>query len=389
MNFDEMKDRRGRHATKWEAMAQRTGATAPDAIAMWVADMDFDAPDCVLQALRDEIDNGFMGYFGYPDPVNAAVCAWMETQHGWSTQPEWLRYTHGVVAAFACVLEAFSDPGDSLILFTPVYHAFFLKAQAMGREILQSPLVLRDGQYHMDLDALAKQLTGREKVAVLCSPHNPCGRLWTRQEIVALNAFCADHDLILLSDEIHMDLTFPGVPHLPTAIAAPEATERLITITAASKSFNIAGMETGFALIEDPALRARFDRAHKVLCGTPNRFGMVMTKAAFTHGADWREAVRRYLQENDRLWRDRIGALPGVSVMEMEATYLAWVDFAGTGMTPQETIKRLTQDARIGMSPGAQFGQGGESFHRFNFAMPRPRLIEAIERIEAAFSDLQ
>ncbi|MDJ0824129.1 MAG: PatB family C-S lyase [Rhodobacter sp.] len=388
MDFDTSKDRSGRHATKWDSMQGFCGLTPDTAIAMWVADMDFDAAPCIRAALQGEIDNGFLGYFGDPGPVNDTVCAWMADCHGWAVQPDWLRYTHGVVSGFAMVLEAFSDPGDAIVLFTPVYHAFFTKARNMGREILQSPLSLRDGQYHMDLEALAGQLTGREKIVTLCSPHNPGGRIWTADELRDLAAFCTAHDLILCSDEIHMDLAFPGARHLPTALAAPEATPRLVTITAASKGFNIAGGETGFAIVEDPDLRARFDVAHKHMGGTPNRFGMLMTKAAFSNGHDWSEAVRAYLAENFALWRARIDALPGISVMDMACTYLSWVDFSGTGMAPPETTRRL-HNAGIAMSPGAQFGRGGEDWHRFNIAMPRPLLTQAIERIEAAFGDLQ
>ncbi|MEM6322234.1 MAG: PatB family C-S lyase [Pseudomonadota bacterium] len=388
MNFDEIKDRRAIHSAKWGALGARTGATADDAIAMWIADMDFDAPDCVLQALRDEVDEGFLGYFGQDGPVNEAVCGWMAQRHGWPVEPSWIRYTHGVVAAFGSTLHAFSDPGDSIILFTPVYHAFFGKAASMDREVLQSRLVLQDGAYHMDLESLAGQLTGREKIAVLCSPHNPGGRLWSDAEIKALAAFCCEHNLIMLSDEIHMDLTFPGVSHRPSAVAAPESTPYLITITAASKSFNMAGMETGVTIIEDPDLRARFDASEKVLGGMANRFGMVMTKAAFTKGAEWSDAARAYIADNFAIWSSRVGALPGIEVMGMHATYLAWVNFEKTGLGIEEVTERLTQRARIGMSPGSQFGAGGDRYHRFNIAMPRARLMEAIERIEAAFADV-
>ena len=388
MNFDEIKDRRDLYTSKWGRMEQFCGVSPDTGIAMWVADMDFDAADCIRDVLQANIDAGFLGYGYHTDDVCAAICGWMKEQHGWTVSPDWIRFSHGVVAGFANVLATFSDPGEAVILFTPVYHAFFSKARAMGREILQSKLVLRDGQYHMDLDALAAQLTGNERIVTLCSPHNPGGRLWSADEIRALAAFCETHDLILCSDEIHMDLTFPGARHIPTAVAAPEATPRLVTITAASKGFNIAGGETGFVIIEDAALRARYDVIQGDRGSSPNRFGMQMTKAAFTDGAEWSAAVRAYLAENFALWRNRIGALPGIEVMDMSCTYLSWVDFSGTGMTPKETTGRL-HSAGIAMSPGAQFGDGGEDWHRFNIAMPRARLEEAIERIEGAFADLQ
>jgi len=223
---------------------------------------------------------------------------------------------------------------------------------------------------------------------VLCSPHNPGGRLWTGEEISALADFAEANDLILCSDEIHMDLCFPGAQHLPTAVAAPQSLPRLVTITGASKGFNTAGGETGFAIIPDDALRARFDVAFKSRGGTPNRFGMTMIKAAFTGASGWSDAVRAYIAENFRVWQERIGALPGVRVMNMSATYLSWVDFSGTGMSGDESLARI-RDAGIGATPGVVFGDGGSGWQRFNIALPRPLLMQAIERVETAFSDLQ
>lgn len=387
--FDRAPSGRGHHTQKWDDMERLHGVAAEDAIPMFVADMDFRAAPCILDALRAEVDRGYMGYFGQTDRVSAAVVGWMSDRHRWAFDPEILRYTHGVVAGFGMVLDAFSEPGDGVIVFSPVYHAFYGKARSMGREIVESPLHIRDGRFEMDLEALGDALKGHERILVMCSPHNPGGRLWTAEDLREVATFCERHDLLLLSDEIHMDLTFPGVSHVPTAVAAPGARARLVTLTAASKGFNTAGGETGFAIIEDDALRARFDLSHKSRGGTPNRFGMILTKAAFTDGAPWSEAVRAYLADNFALWRDRIGALPGIEVMDMQSTYLSWVDFRNTGCGAEEVRRRLNEDARVVMSPGTQFGTGGEGWHRFNIALPRPRLDVAIGRIEAAFADLQ
>ncbi len=250
------------HCSKWET-ALPEGATPEDMIQMWVADMDFRAAPCVIEALQQEVDRGYMGYFGDVKPVQEAVAGWMDRRHGWSFDRGTVRFTHGVIAGYANVIDAFSEPGDGVILFSPVYHAFYRKIAAMGREAVESRLVLRDGRYEMDLEALAAALTGRERIVTLCSPHNPGGRRWSVEEIRELADFCQAHDLILLSDEIHMDLTFPDVAHVPTAVAAPEATPRLVTITAASKGFNLAGGETGFAIIEEERLLERFDTANK------------------------------------------------------------------------------------------------------------------------------
>ena len=378
----------GQHCSKWETSVPE-GATPGDMIQMWVADMDFRAAPCVIEALQREVDRGFMGYFGDMTPVREAVAGWMSSRHGWSFDPSIVRFTHGVIAGYANVIDAFSEPGDGVILFSPVYHAFYGKIAAMGRKAVESRLVLGDGRYEMDLDTLAASLTGRERIVTLCSPHNPGGRRWSVEEIRRLADFCAAHDLILLSDEIHMDLTFPSVAHVPTAVAAPEAKPHLITITAASKGFNLAGGETGFAVIEDERLLARFDKSNKDRGGTPNRFGMIMTKAALTDGGDWSEAARAHIAGNYAVWKDRIGSIPGLQVMEMDSTYLSWVDFTGTGMSSEEIDRRVFDEARIVKSPGAQFGTGGESWNRFNLALPRTRLEKAIGRLESAFSDLQ
>ena len=389
IDFDMPLTIKGHHSQKHDDMGKYLGVSAKDAIPMWVADMDFAAADCILDALRAEIDTGFLGYFGDTAPVSQAACNWIATRHGWTPEPDWIAYTHGVVAAFGIVLEAFSDPGDSIVVFSPVYHSFFGKTRAKGREILESPLVERDGRFEMDLDTLAASLTGREKILVFCSPHNPGGRLWSADEIRAVASFCETHDLILISDEIHMDLTHPGAKHIPTITAAPDSKPRLVVLTAASKAFNIAGGETGMVIIPDAGLRATYQKAHAALGGTPNRFGMIMTKAALTDGGPWLDAARAYIVDNFALWRDRIGALPGIRVMDMQATYLAWVDFTDTGLDEDQINQRIGTVARIAASPGSAFGTGGALHKRFNVAMPRAHLTEAIERMEATFADLQ
>lgn len=388
-NFDAPIAVKGRHRLKYDDTEKFVGVDGEDVICMWVADMDFPAADCIRNALTAEIEDGFLGYFGDVKPVSDAACKWLADRHDWTPLPEWIHYSHGVVAGYATVLEAFTDPGDAVILFAPVYHSFFGKTRAKGREILQSPLIERNGRFEMDLDALAGSLTGNEKALILCSPHNPGGRLWSADEIRAVADFCEAHGLILISDEVHMDLTFPGAKHIATAVAAPDVLSRLVVLTAASKAFNIAGGETGLVIIPDDALRGTYQKAHAAHGGTPNRFGMVMIKAAFSDGADWLDDTRAYLAENFALWRERIGALPGIRVMDMQATYLSWVDFTDTGLDEDQINARIAIDARIATSPGPAFGKGGEQHKRFNLAMPRSRLIEAIERMEAAFGDLQ
>ncbi len=387
-DFDRQLELRGTHSSKYDAISTAFGRDDPDMIPMWVADMDFAVPPKIQETLRKEIDRGYMGYFTNPKPVAEAVANWYQSQHGWAVDPGWIRFTHGVVNGFGDALSTFTEPGDEVILFSPVYHAFFRQAEAMGRVVFESPLVERDGVFHMDLEALAAALTGRQKVLVLCSPHNPGGRLWTAEEVREVAAFCKQHDLWLISDEIHMDLVHPGAEFVPTAVAAPDCIDRLVVLTAASKGFNAAGGETGMFIVPDAKLRRRADKVLLDREASPNRFGMLMAKTAFSECGDWSEAVRAYLAENFRIFAERINALPGVSVMPMQATYLSWVDFSDLGMGDDELLKRLL-DAKVAPSPGTQFRQGGSGHMRFNVALPRPTLLEAISRIEGAFSDLQ
>lgn len=387
-DFDTPIALRGTHATKYDKIGDVYGVDDPEIIPMWVADMDFAAAPAIRAALQAEIDRGYMGYYGVNAPVDQAVANWYKTRHGWAVDPGCVRYTHGVVSGYGDTIAAFSEPGDGVILFSPVYHAFFRQVEAMGRVVVESPLVERDGVFHMDLEALANQLTGNERIVTFCSPHNPGGRIWSAEEIRALADFCAAHDLVLISDEIHMDLVFPGATFTPTAVAAPDCLDRLVVLTAASKGFNIAGGETGLMLVPDAKLRATLDRVILDRESSPNRFGMAMTRAAFAESADWSDAVCAYLAENFATFEARLNALPGVSVMPMEATYLAWVDFSALGMDDTELLARVL-DAKIAPNPGTQFRKGGSGHLRFNLALPKATLDEAISRIEAAFGDVQ
>ncbi len=388
-DFDEIIDRRRTHSMKWDMMEPLLGVSADDGLAMWVADMDFRPPASVTAALAQEIAQGVFGYFGDEVAYRAAITGWMARRHGWEVDPATILTTHGLVAAVGFCLQAFSEPGEGVILFSPVYHAFGRVIRANGRRIVESPLRLEDGRYRMDLDALASSLTGDERIVVFCSPHNPGGTVWTVAEQRALAAFCAAHDLLLISDEIHHDLVLGGARHVPMAVAAPEAQDRLVMLTSTTKTFNIAGVLTGNAIVADARLRARLAERIAAAGGGPNRLGVIMATAAYAGGDAWVDALTAYLAENARVFDAGVAAIPGVRPMPLSATYLAWVDFAGTGMTEAEFGERVRRGARIAPSPGSQFGLGGESWLRFNIATPRSRIVEAVDRLQAAFSDLQ
>ncbi|MCC5985159.1 MAG: pyridoxal phosphate-dependent aminotransferase [Rhodobacteraceae bacterium] len=390
MDFDRIIDRRGSHCMKWDMMAARYGVDPGDGLAMWVADMDFAAPAHVTAALRAAVDHGVFGYFGDDRAYLAAICWWMEHRHGWTVDPGHIFTTHGLVNGTALCLQAFTDPGDGVVLFTPVYHAFARVIEAAGRRVVECPLVQRDGRYEMDFATADAAMTGSERMVILCSPHNPGGRVWSTDELRAAAAFAERHDLILVSDEIHHDLLMPGQRHTPMPLAAPECADRLVMLTAASKTFNLAGLHVGNVIIADPALRKRFGEVMAALGMSPNALGLHGVAAAYgPEGGEWVDALCVYLDGNRRLFDDGVNAIPGLRSMALEATYLAWVDLSGTGMERAEFTRRVEQDARIAANHGTTFGTGGESWLRFNLATPRANVAEAVARLQRAFGDLQ
>jgi cystathionine beta-lyase len=391
MDFDEIIERRGTHCAKWDMMDRLFAVPPGRGLPMWVADMDFRPPACVQEALAGMLAHGVYGYFGDDADYLAAIRWWMRTRHGWEVPEGGVFTTHGLVNGTALCIDAFTAPGDGVALMTPVYHAFARVIRAAGRRVVDLPLTVgADGRHGFDTGAWDTALQSGTRMFILCSPHNPGGRVWTVAELQAIAAFCDRHDLILVSDEIHHDLIMPGHRHVPMPLAAPGAAGRLVMMTAATKTFNIAGVHTGNVIIADPGLRARFKARIEGLGISPNSFGMIATTAAYSPaGAAWVEALMRYLDGNRRLFDDAVNAIPGVRSMPLEATYLAWVDFRATGMDQAEIVRRVEQEAGIAANHGPAFGSGGEGWMRFNLATPRARVIEAVERLRAAFADLQ
>jgi cystathionine beta-lyase len=389
MNFDSPVNRLGTHCVKWDMMQALYGVSPSEGLAMWVADMEFAPPAAVQRALERMTAHGIYGYFGDDRAYLDAIRWWMETRHGWQVDPAHIFTTHGLVNGTGLCVDAFTAPGDGVVLMTPVYHAFARTIRAAGREVVECRLALRDGRYEMDFAAWDAQMTGREKMLILCSPHNPGGRVWTRAELQATADFCRRHDLILVSDEIHHDLLFPGQKH--TVMAHIDGTaDRLVMMTAATKTFNIAGSHTGNVIIADPSLRKRFAERMMALGISPNSFGLHMVTAAYSdEGAQWVDDLMRYLDGNRRLFDEGVNAIPGLRSMPLEATYLSWVDFSGTGMAPAEFTARVEREAKIVANHGHTFGAGGDSFLRFNIAAPRSQVRDAVERLQKAFADLQ
>jgi cystathionine beta-lyase len=346
-------------------------------------------PQCISNAVAKMHEHGVYGYYGDDAPYREAICWWMKTRHGWDVDPAGIFTTHGLVNGTAMCVDAFTSPGEGVVLFTPVYHAFAKVISAAGRDVVECEMSNVNGRYELDFDAYDAQMTGNETMLVLCSPHNPSGRLWSKGELQAVAAFAKRHELILVSDEIHHDLVFEGNEHIPMAnIAGIE--DRLVMMTATTKTFNIAGSHSGNVIIADPDLRARFGARMMAMGLSPNSFGLFMAEAAYSPGgAAWVDDLVQYLDGNRKVFDAGVNAIPGLKSMNMQSTYLAWVDFENTGMSREEFTARVQQNARIAANHGPTFGKGGESFLRFNFATPRARVIEAVERLQVAFGDLQ
>ncbi len=390
MDFDEPIDRRGTHCEKWDLMEAFYGVSADDGIAMWVADMDFRPPAAVQNAVDRMAAHGVYGYFGDDRAYREAIRWWWQTRHGWEIDPAAIFTTHGLCNGTGLAIDAFTAPGDGVAIMTPVYHAFARVIRAAGREVRELPLAIDGGRHAMDFARWEGLMTGRERMLILCSPHNPGGRVWSRAELEATAEFCRRHDLILVSDEVHADLVYPGHRHIPMPVAVPDIADRLVMMTATTKTFNIAGIYTGNVIIPDEALRARFKVRMLAIGISPNVFGMNMAAAAYSPGgAAWVDALMLYLDGNRQVFDQGVNAIPGLRSMPLEATYLAWVDFAGTGMAAAEFIARVEKAARIAASHGPTFGTGGETSLRFNIGTPRAKVVEAVKRLQAAFGDLQ
>ena len=390
MDFDEVIDRRGTHSSKWDTMEELYGVSPDNGLSMWVADMDFRAPKIIQEKLRGINSHGIYGYYGDYKEYNNSIKWWMKNRHNWEIDTSWIFTTHGLVNGTGLCIDAFTKPGDGIILFTPVYYQFSNLVEAARRKVVECPLKLIDNHYHFDFVAYERNLSGDEKMVILCSPHNPGGRVWTKNELQEVAKFARKHDLVLVSDEIHHDLVYPNKRHTVMPIADPSVCDRLVMMTATTKTFNIAGAHSGNVIISNPNLRQKFSQRIKALGISPNSFGLFMATAAYSpEGAQWLDELLHYIDGNRVIFDREVNKIPGLSSMPLEGTYLAWVDFSGTGMEEEEFIYRVQEKAKIAVNHGSTFGTGGEKFLRFNLATPRTLVVEATKRLKDAFSDLQ
>jgi len=370
-DFDAIIDRSNTGSEKWDKYAGR------DIIPLWVADMDFRSPPAVIAALHERVEHGVFGYTHPPAGLVAAVLEHLQRDFDWPVQPEWLVWLPGLVCGLNVLSKAIGEPGDEVITFTPVYPPFMSAPPLTGRTTVTVPLQLAHGRWSADLDALERAITPRSRLLLLCSPHNPVGRAWTREELLQFAAVAERHDLIIGSDDIHAGLILDeGVRHLPIATLSPETARRTITLLAPSKTYNIPGLGCSFAVISDSALRRRFIKAAGRIVPHVNILGYTAAEAAYRHGEEWRRELLAYLRGNRDLVTTEINAIPGLAMTHVEATYLAWIDTRPAGI---EQPGRFFEQAGVGLSDGADFGAPG--FVRLNFGCSRSLLVEALQRI--------
>ena len=353
---------------------------------MWVADMDFRSPQPVLEALQHRLEHGVFGYPGGDStPLREAVTDWLVRRHGWQVQPDWIVTTSGVVSGLHLAVQSFTEPGDEVIIQPPVYHPFFDCVRNHGRTLVENPLKVEDGVYRFDLEDL-EQKARTAKLLILCSPHNPVGRVWSSEELEAVAAIAKRHGLLVISDEIHGDLVFRPHRLVPFGSLADAAPERTVTFIAPSKTFNLAGLGASVAIIPDPALRRRFLQNQRTLgVGKSNFLGLVALEAAYRHGEPWLEGLLAYLEGNARhLVAFAREHWPGIEVAFPEGTYLAWLDCRALRLSDQALHKLFYRQARVAPNRGSQFGRQGEGFMRLNFGTPRAVLNDGLSRIAGA-----
>lgn len=386
-NFDQIINRRCTYSMKWDFLQEKVGDE--DIIPLWVADMDFLSPPSVIEALRKRAAHGIYGYTGLPESYYQSVISWMERQFSWAIEKEWIVFTPGVIPALHLAVQAYTQPGDKVIIQPPVYRPFRLAVENNGRRLIQNELANQDGYYRMDLNSLKKQIDEQTRLLILCSPHNPVSRVWREEELQELVALCLQRDIIIVSDEIHADLIMPGYRHFPTNLISAEAAEITVTCTAPNKTFNIAGLEMGNAIIPNHRLRARFQQTlTKAGLFLANTFGIVATEVAYNEGEEWLAAVIDYIHQNYLLLKDYLHHyLPEIKITPLEGTYLVWLDFRAFRLSDKELREKLLRTAKVWLDEGPKFGRGGEGFQRLNLACPRALLEKALERIAKAFRE--
>ncbi|MDR1871187.1 MAG: pyridoxal phosphate-dependent aminotransferase [Deltaproteobacteria bacterium] len=386
-NFDEIIDRRNTNSLKYDFARER--GFPEGLLPMWVADMDFRAPQPVLDRLVAVAQHGIFGYTETKDDYVAAVANWFSQRHDYQFEPSWLKKAPGVVFALALAIRAFTKPGEAILIQSPVYYPFTGCALDNDRIVIRNQLVLNNNRYEIDFDDFERKIVDHKiKLFLLCNPHNPIGRVWTREELLTMGDICLKHGCLIFSDEIHGDFIFPGHRHIVFGSLAPELADLALIATAPSKTFNLAGLQIANLFIKNPKIKGAFSAEVRATGYSQlNSMGLAAAQSAYETGAEWLDQLMVYLKGNLDLTREFFQTnLPKVPLIEPEGTYLFWFDCRNLGLTPQEVNQRILEKGKVWLDDGAIFGPGGEGFQRINAACPRSVLREALEKIAVALA---
>lgn len=381
-NFDREIDRKKTNSLKYDFAVER--GRDVDVLPLWVADMDFQAPKPVLDALQNAVSHGIFGYSEVKGEYFDALYRWFDSRFDWQPKSEWLVKTPGVVFALAMAVRALTKEGDSVLIQPPVYYPFFEVIRDNNRKIVESPLLLTDGHYEIDFDDLEEKIASQNvKLFLLCSPHNPVGRVWTKEELQKLGELCERYHVFVVADEIHCELVYEGHDYTPFASLSERFRQNSVTCVSPSKAFNLAGLQIANIIAADEGVRRRIDRAINIneVCDV-NPFGVIATIAAYNEGGAWLDALRKYLWENyEYLYRFFEQRLPQYPVLPLEGTYLVWIDCRASSIGSDATTLRLQEEQKLMVNSGTLYGPGGEGFIRLNIACPRTLLADGLERI--------
>lgn len=386
-DFDRVIDRRETGSEKWDGPSMQYGRD--DLLPLWVADMDFAVPPEVVEAIKRRADHPIFGYPTRPNSALEALSEWVKVRHGWQISTDWIRLTNGVVTALDLAVLSFANRGDKVIIQTPVYGPFFRVVTCNGCQVVTNPLKLIDGRYVMDFDDLESKLDDRVKMIILCNPHNPVGRVWTERELIRLGDICIRHNILIISDDVHSDFVFKGHRYTPIASLSEQFQENTITCMAPSKTFNLAGLATAAVIIPNKRLRQTFTNTMQNVGVATGIFGVTAMEAAYRHGHAWLDELLVYLQGNLEFLCEFIKEhIPQVQVIKPEGTYLVWLDFRRTGISPDRLQEFMVQQAGVVLNEGLWFGEDGAGFMRMNIGCPRSILKEGLTRIEQALKRL-
>ena len=378
-DFDTVINRRGTNSYKWDIVKEE------DVIPLWVADMDFKAAPTILEALKKRVEHGVFGYTLVPDSYYEAIINWFARRHNWQIDRSWIIYTTGVVPAVSCAIKALTLPGEKVLIQTPDYNCFFSSIKNNGCEVAENELVRRGDSYEVDFEDFERQCADEKTtVFLLCNPHNPAGRVWTKEELKRMNDICLTYGVRVISDEIHCELVMPGHRFTPFAAISDACRDNSVVLNSPTKAFNIAGLQIANIICADPAMRRRIDRAVNIneVCDV-NPFGVAALQAAYNESEEWLDSLNHYIWGNYLALKEFIAKeLPRLEVTRLEGTYLAWVDIKATGLTSDEAYGKLMKEGRVYVNSGTMYGRrAGEGYLRINLACPRATLLEGLKRM--------